>query len=327
MEIDNQILATGFPIIELNPLKKRGRCLNIIPTLLKLIRKESIGLIHSHLHRANMYGRILAKITGIPVIASIHNTYPTQKWIRRLINWYLARYTTKITVGSKDVQHDVIQYDGVSESLIEIVPNSVDLSRSNSVLTKQQARERLGLADDLLVLGTVGRLVKQKGHCYLIDALRHLDYNGIKPHLLLIGGGREELTLKRQVAKNGLQGQVHFLGTRNDLGDLFRAMDIFVMPSLWEGLSLAMLSAMAAKLPIVATSVGGVHEVLGNDKYGLVVPPASIELLADAIKLYASNKDLSCRIAERGSQRVREYYSDETMVARFQEIYEEALSA
>ncbi|HBH35128.1 MAG TPA: hypothetical protein DDW45_01590 [Gammaproteobacteria bacterium] len=327
MEVGDKMMAAGIPVIELNLLNRGGTDPNIVRELLKLIHKESIDLVHSHMYHANLYGRFAARKAGIPAIASIHNIYARQKWHRRLVNWYLARHTATITAGSEDIKRDVMHYDHVPEPLIEIIPNSVDLSRSDSALTKKEARERLGIADNLLLLGTVGRLAEQKGHRYLIDALALLNGRGIKPHLLLIGEGKEETSLKEQVAEKGLQEQIHFLGTRNDLGDLFRAMDIFVMPSLWEGLSLAMLSAMAAKLPIVATSVGGIPEVLGENEYGIVVPPADIEPLAEAIMRCVTNNDLAREIAEKGAQHVREHYSDAAMVARFQEIYEKALSA
>jgi len=140
-----------------------------------------------------------------------------------------------------------------------------------------------------------------------------------------VGEGREGAALKTLTASLGLEQQVMFMGTRNDLGDLFRAMDLFVMPSLWEGLSLAMLSAMAAGLPVVATSVGGVPQVLGEDEYGFTVASGDAAALAARIAQCLADPSAMTHMGEKAAQRVRENYSDEAMVRRVEAVYERVL--
>lgn len=319
------VMTMGFTLTELHLLNKGGMDGRVVPALVDLIRRERIDLVHSHLYHANFYGRLAARKAGVPAVASIHNTYTKHKWHRQLANWYLARHTAAIIAGSEEIKQDVVRYDFVPESLIEVIPNSVDLARSHSSLSREQARQRLSLPEGAVVLGTVGRLEEQKGHRFLIEALAQLRQRGMDAYLLLVGDGREAQALKGLSANLGLEQRVMFLGTRNDLGDLFRAMDLFVMPSLWEGLSLAMLSAMAAGLPVVATSVGGVRQVLGDDEYGFTVPPGDATVLASRIEACLATPEELVRMGEKGRRQICENYSDEAMVRRLEAVYLRAL--
>lgn len=323
--IGGQIMEMGIPLVELRFLNKGGMDRRVVPALVDLIRRERIDLVHSHLYHANLYGRLAARKAGVPAVASVHNTYTRHKLHRQLVNWYLGRHTAAIIAGSEEIKRDVVRYDHVPESLVEIIPNSVDLTRSHSTLSREQARERLGVPENAIVLGTVGRLEEQKGHRYLIEALALLRKRGMDAILLLVGEGREGPALTALTASLGVEQQVMFLGTRSDLGDLFRAMDLFVMPSLWEGLSLAMLSAMAAGLPVVATSVGGVQQVLGSDEYGFSVPPGDAAVLASRIEGCFANPEEMVRMGKKGQRRVRENYSDEAMVSKLQTVYDGVL--
>ena len=323
--LGERVMAMGVPLVELNLLRKGGVDRAIVPALAELIRRERIDLIHSHLYHANFYGRLAARKAGIPAVASVHNTYNRPKLHRRLVNWYLARHTATIIAGSEEIRRDIVRYDHVPEQRVELIPNSVDPSRSDSSLSREEARRNLGLPEDALVLGTVGRLEEQKGHRYLVEALGLLVRDGVNARLLLVGEGRERSALEGLTTQLRLQDRVLFLGTRSDLGDLFRAMDLFVMPSLWEGLSLAMLSAMAAGLPVVATSVGGVRQVLGNDEYGVTVAPGDARALASRIKHCLADPQHARQLGAKGAQLVRDRYSDEAMVRRLEAIYDRIL--
>jgi glycosyltransferase involved in cell wall biosynthesis len=322
--LGERVIDMGTDLVELHRLRQGGWDGAIVRELAALITKEKVALVHSHLYHANLYGRLAAAKAGVPAIVSVHNTYTKPKWHRRAINWYLSRHTSAIIAGSAEIKRDVVRFDHVQGDLVEVIPNSVDLSRSLSRLTAQQARDRLGLPPGCVVLGTVGRLEEQKGHRYLLQALALL-HGGMDVRLLLIGEGRERMALESLVRQLHLDEQVIFLGTRSDLGDLFRAMDLFVMPSLWEGLSLAMLSAMAAEVPVLATSVGGVTEVLGDDQYGRTVLPGDARALAEGIMDCLQQKEASRQRAILARKRVEDHYSDRSMVARLEAVYQRIL--
>lgn len=321
----DRLAAMDIPPVELRFMQKGGWDRRVVPALVDLIRRERIDLVHSHLYHANLYGRLAARKAGVPAVVSIHNTYGKPKLHRQIVNWYLSRHTAAIIVGSEEIKRDVERYDHVSASRIEVIPNAVDLARSASTLSKLEARARLGLAEHDLVMGSIGKLEEQKGHRYLIEALALLRHRGIVARLLLAGEGRKRSALESLVASLGLEHQVMLLGTRNDLGDLFRAMDVFVMPSLWEGLSLAMLSAMAAGLPVVATPVGGVSRVFCSDEYGFTVPAGNSAALADKIAECLQNLPAAMVKGMKGAQHVRDNYGDEAMVRRVEAVYEQAL--
>jgi len=323
-----QVEALGVPLVELGLMRSGGGRGRAVQALAELLRRERIDLLHAHLYHANLIGRLAARRAGIPCVVSIHNTYTRPKWHRRLANWWLARrHTGAIIAGSEEIRRDILRYDHVRPQLVEVIPNAVDLSRSASALTREAARERLGLAAEAYVLGTVGRLEEQKGHRFLLDALDRLRAQGLDAVLLLVGGGREEAALREQAARLALGERVCFLGMRDDLGDLFRAMDLFVMPSLWEGLSLAMLSAMAAGLPVVATHVGGVPEVLGDDERGFVLPPGDAVALAERIAWCHAHPDAATRAGTAGAAHVRANYSDAALVSRVEAVYERVYRA
>lgn len=324
--IGEEIEALGVEVRVLNKLQRGGWDRTIVDELVELIKREQIGLVHTHLYHANLYGRLAAKKAGVPVVASIHNTYSgSPKWHRRLINWYLGGHTDAIIAGSNEIRADILRWDRVPEQILHILPNSIDLSLSDSELDREQARARLDLLPDMPVLGTVGRLAEQKGHSVLLDAIARLKEEGRDVQLLLVGDGPLRQALEEQAARLQINDRIHLLGSRRDLGDLFRAMELFVMPSLWEGLSLAMLSAMAAGLPVVATRVGGVDEVLGDDRYGLTLPADDVDALVRAIRTLLDDPVRAEALAAAGRRRVRENYSDQVFLERLQGIYRSVL--
>ena len=324
-EIGEKLEQDGHKIIVLNKLHKNGWDSSVVDDLCYIIRKYNVDLIHGQLYHSNLYSRFAAKRENIPAIISIHNTYNKQKKIhRRLINRYLLKYTSAIIVGSDDIKKDVIKYDRAPDKLIHTIPNSINLSSIQTNFSRESARKNLGLSNDDLVLGTIGRLEEQKGHAFLINALAILQQKNYNLKLLIVGDGRLRNELESQVAELSLESQVIFLGTRTDLGDIFPAINIFVMPSLWEGLSLAMLTAMAAGLPVIATDVGGVRDVLEGNSCGLVVSPRDAEGLSNAIIELIKDQELLSRYADKGKEVVHNNYSDQSMVERIHKLYIQA---
>jgi glycosyltransferase involved in cell wall biosynthesis len=205
------------------------------------------------------------------------------------------------------------------------VPNGVDIARFTSSMTRQQARERLGIKDDRYIIGTLGRLETQKGLPYLVEALRLLSESGSRAFLLVVGSGREEERLREMVSRFGLEVCVQFLGMRRDVPEIHRAMDVFVLPSLWEGLPIALLEAMASGLPVVATPVGGVPEVVKNGKNGLLVPTKDPVALAEALRKIRQDPLLAEELGREGRETVRERYSHRRVAEEVMEIYRESL--
>jgi len=199
------------------------------------------------------------------------------------------------------------------------------VEKFDSVLSREEARGKLGLPGDRFLVGTVGRLEEQKGQKYLIDAAGRLSRDGRKVTLLIVGSGREEDRLRDQAVREGIGDAVLFLGTRRDLPELFRAMDVFAFPSLWEGFPIALLSAMAAGLPVIVTPVGGVPEVVKDGVNGLIVPAGDPAALAEAIWNAHENPVGASALGRAAAATIRDRYSHRTTARRIMEVYDQVL--
>jgi glycosyltransferase involved in cell wall biosynthesis len=323
--IGEEIESAGVPVAELRRLRKGGFDHGIVALLRERIRREKIDLVHSHMYHANLYGRLAAFREDVGVVASIHNTYVRTRIRRRLLNRWLARRTPVILAGSEAIRRDILRFDGVPPHKVRVVPYGVDVDRFDSPLGREEARTRLDLPQDGFLVGTVGRLEEQKGQSDLVAAVARLRKEGVAATLLLVGSGREETRLREQARREGIAEHVLFLGTRRDLPELFRAMDVFAFPSLWEGFPIALLSAMAAGLPVVVTPVGGVPEVVRHGANGLVVPVGDPRALAEAIRKAHDDPAAASALGRSAAATVRERYSQKRTALRIMDIYDEVL--
>ena len=322
-----EVEKLGVKLIELHKLQKGGWDRSIIDDLVDVIQREKIDLVHGHLYHANLYARFAAKCAKVPSVITVHNTYAKRKWHRQLLNWYLARSTARIIAVSDSIRDDVIRFDRVSPDRVITILNGIDTERSQSSLTLAEARSRLQLPLDAKVLVTIGRLVEQKGHTILLQALHQLQQNGSHDiYAVLVGDGPWRQRLQEQAAALGLEQHVRFLGTRTDIGDILRAADLYVMPSLWEGLGLALLEGMAAGLPVLASRVGGMVEVLGEGQYGYLVPTNDVNALVQQLSLLlAPGTDLGA-MALAAQRRVADF-SATKMVSAISDVYTETFAA
>lgn len=324
--IGGEIEKTGVCVVELGMLSRGGFDRRIVRMIREVLRREKISLLHSHLYHANFYGRLAAFQEHIPAVCTIHNTYARPKLHRRFLNRWLARRSSRIIAVSGPVHDDIVRYDGVDPSKITVIPNGVDMSRFDISLSREQSRERLGVPLECFLVGAVGRLEEQKGLSYLIEAIRILVEGGKNVSLLVVGSGREEGRLREQAANSGIADSVFFLGTRRDVPELYRAMDVFALSSLWEGGPITLLEAMASGVPVVATPVGFVPEVLQDGKNGFIVPIRDPEGLAEALWKVHEDPFTAEAAAQAGRETVRDRYSHQFLAERVMAVYEETLT-
>lgn len=324
--IGGEIEKTGVCVVELGMLSRGGFDRRIVRMIREVLRREKISLLHSHLYHANFYGRLAAFQEHIPAVCTIHNTYARPKLHRRFLNRWLARRSSRIIAVSGPVHDDIVRYDGVAPSKITVIPNGVDMSRFDISLSREQSRERLGVPLEGFLVGAVGRLEEQKGLSYLIEAIRILVEGGKNVSLFVVGSGREEGRLREQAANSGIADSVFFLGTRRDVPELYRAMDVFALSSLWEGGPITLLEAMASGVPVVATPVGFVPEVLQDGKNGFIVPIRDPEELAEALWKVHEDPFTAEAAAQAGRETVRDRYSHQFLAERVMAVYEETLT-
>jgi len=322
-ELADEVESLGIPVYALNFLSSGGYDGKIVPAVRDIINANNINLVHTHLYHANLYGRLAAFKEKIPAISSVHNTYTKRKWYRHVINQYLAKKTYAITAGSSDIKRDLISYDRVPDNKIYLLPNSIDTKQIRSPLSTTEAKKTFGFENDDFVIGNVGRAVQQKGQNLLLLAFADLLKNNpdIKIKLLLVGDGPLLQKLKEIALSLKIIDRVYFAGNIRSLATAYKAMDLFVMPSLWEGLSLAMLEAMAASLPVIATDVGGARDVLLDSQFGVLIPPNNHPALAAALNHLLRNADQRKRYAISAKERVNTNYDINSLTQKLSLLY------
>jgi len=318
--------------IEVIALGKRGKFdATVLFKLIRVIKKYKIDIVHTHLWGANTWGRIAAKLAGVKVVIATEHNVDTWKpryyfWIDR----FLQYFTDKIIVVSEKVKEFYVG-EGISEKKIEVVHNGIPLFSSSfpschlpgGIKTgevRERVGEEFGIHPEDKVLAIVGRLVEQKGHRYLFEAL-HLLNGRYKLKVLVIGEGPQREKLVNMARQSGIEDKVMFTGIRQDVRRILSAVDILVMPSLREGLPMALLEAMANEVAVIASNVGGVPEVIIDKQTGILVKPGDKAELAEAINFLLEDESLRRKLAMEGKKRVTDEFSYNRMVERTEELY------
>lgn len=294
--------------------------------LARFLRQEQVDLVHTHLTYANIIGPVAAKLAGVPVVASIHNEkYHPQRdnTLRRRLETLMLRFGADklIAVGQAVVQ---AQRERFSWGQLDVIQNAVSPVPPISESHRREIREGLIGDPSRPLLLSVGRLSPQKGYRDLLAAVPRVLEKHPEAAFVIAGGGGSRADLSREIAELNLEGSVFLLGYRNDVPDLLAASDLFVNSSHWEGLPVAVLEAMSAGLPIVATRVGDVPQVLGEHA-GVLVPPKQPAALATALIALLDDPERMKATGEAAKQRVLHHYSPGAWAENLLEVYAEVI--
>jgi len=321
-EIADKLRENGYDITILTRMKGHGFDLRAVVGLYNLIKSRNIHILRTHQYHPNLYGRIAGALARVPVILpSFHNLYEfpdTPKFHRRIFNWLLSFHSDFLVAVSNSVASDIRRFDWVSNEKIKVMSDSIDTKEFNTNLNQREARRLLGLPDDQLIVGTVGRLDKQKGHRYLIEAA-----SGLQGVCVAIAGGGPLLGELKSYSDK-LNGNIIFTGMMmpEKVPLFLRAIDIFCFPSLWEGFGIALAEAMAAGLPVVASDIPPLREVLGDA--GIFVRSGDAVELREALKRFIDNVSLRESYSRNAKERA-EIYSIENYIKSFEHLCEELL--
>ena len=301
---------------------------NAVRQLQKYMQQKRFDLVHTHLIHADLYGTLAARLAGIKIIlSSRHNDdrfrqYAVIKWGNRL----LARRHIRIIAISDWIAEFVHTVEGIPAEKIIRIHYGIDPERLQESSAPQDVRQQFDIPENVPVLGTIGRLTAQKGHAYLLRACQNLLAEFPEFRLVIIGEGELRTELEEQVRTAGLGAHVIFTGYRSDALALLSGFDVFVFPSLWEGLGLVLLEAMAYKKPIVASNVSAIPESVLDGTTGLLVPPKDAEALGLALAKLLRNTPLRQSLGEAGYRHLQEHFTVETMVTRLTTVYHEVLT-
>jgi glycosyltransferase involved in cell wall biosynthesis len=324
-EIGKEIEDAGIEVVSLNKLKHRFDW-SIVRDIYRLIKKRNIIIVRTHQYHANLYGRLAAWLANVPcIIASVHNVYTRDRKLhRRIMNKFLSRFTDKVVAVSETVKHDILKYDGLSEDKVMVIYNGIDNARFSD-MDGNVIRREFNISSDVPVVGTIGRLTFQKGLKYLIEAISVIKKKFPRIMLLIVGDGPMKDELQNYAKTLGLNEHVIFTGSRRDVPALLAAMDIFVLPSLWEGLPNALLEAMAAGKPIIATDIPPVREVIYSEDIGILVPAGDSTTIASSIELLLNNNILAENLGKNARERAFSHFDIKTTVERYTNLFENIL--
>ena len=287
----------------------------------RLIRKERVALIHGHEFSAIVCGWILAKMAGVPLVATVHGkNYFWEKWRRRVAYRIVGWYGSMVAV-SADLKRFIYDKVGVAEGRVQVIYNGVPPAQMVTEEEVQTCKAELAIVGRYPVLGVVGSLYPVKGHRFLISAMPEIIRRWPGAVLLVVGRGELEALLKAQAEQLGIGANIRFLGMRQDVPRLLSVLDAFVLPSLSEGLSLALLEAMASGKPVVATAVGGNPELVDQGQTGLLVRSEDAGSLATKLVELLQDPLMMQRFSEQGAKRVRQLFSLEQMVIQYRGLY------
>jgi glycosyltransferase involved in cell wall biosynthesis len=294
--------------------------------LYKLLRRESIGVMHAHMPRASVPGTVLARLARTPVVVSHEHTWSFQGMpVRRFLDRnVVARGSDVVLAVSERDRQQMIAVERIPAGCIRVLPNGIPtpIERGTSV------RRDLGVAPDVGLIGSVGRLYPQKGYDDLIRAAALLKQTYARPfRCVILGHGPEEERLRGLIDELGVAGEVQLIGRREDIADVVRALDVAVLSSKYEGMPLAIIEYMAGGAPIVSTAVGGVPELIEDGVHGLLVSPEDPAELAAAMQRLLEDRALAERLGQAAQQRQRANYDLDVVVRRLQELYLELYTA
>ncbi|MCG8462660.1 MAG: glycosyltransferase [Holophagales bacterium] len=339
-EFEHRVYTCHGGVFE-EPIRRAGAEVRVLPrripkfdpfwvgAMARAMRDDAIDLVHGHLFGDTLHGYLAAKRVGLlPMVMTLHNTVTARTRLQlRGYRWLLGRRTVPVACAGF-VRTSFLEHMGAVAEPIRAIENGISAEDLGDG-ARQRARRmfaELGVPGDSRVFGTVGRLAEQKAYPLLFQALTRAPESP-PIHLLMLGDGPLAGDLQQRVVELGLEDRVTFAGFRNDVPRLLPGLDALVFSSRFEGLPMALLEAMSAGLPTVATRVGGMPEALDDGESGLLVPAGDAEALADAMGRLAGDAELRRRLGRGARERFERDFTARAMTRRYEELYREVMAA
>jgi glycosyltransferase involved in cell wall biosynthesis len=303
--------------------------------LARLVRQRRIEILHTNLSRADWVGRLAGCIARTPVVVSsirnLHLEMYRAEYGRvvaalasRLDRW-TGRWVDAFIALSEDVSARLAS-EGYPRERIVLIPNSVDLEGLQDMREDPERKQRLlNLPENAIVVGTVAVFKEQKGYPYLIEAAARIRRTRPDVHFLVVGSGPKASEIHRQIIERGLECAFVCVGQQVDVLPYLAAMDVFVLPSLWEGMPRALMEAMAAGIPAVGTNVSGIRDLIEDGVTGFLVPAGDASSLAEAIMSMLADPVRARGFGEAARRRIQERHSASVSALRHVELYADLL--
>ena len=317
--LDRELEEAGIGVLALG----RRSTLDLLAwrPLVSLLR-DGVDVVHAHMFGSNVWGTVLGRLSGVPVVVAHEHTWSFQgRPLRRFLDRELvARWADVFVAVSGEDRRKMIEMEGIDPAKIRLIPNGIPSPANGAVA---DVRAELGIEPGAPVLGVVCELRAQKALEVLFEAAALLLAEFPTLKVLVAGDGPERARLEEGARRLGVADTVLFLGIRRDVPAVLAAVDVAVLSSDYEGSPLSVMEYMAAAKPVVSTRVGGVPELVKDDVHGLLVEPRDPEALAEAVARLLRDPALARRLGAEGRRRQQREFSLEAMVRRIEDLYEE----
>ena len=324
-EIGRKIEQLGYEVDELG-LDPDFKNIRTMLSVRKYLKYRNIDILHTSLFNANFHGRIAGFSCGIPLVIteehSEHYQYQSIKYLPHIFSdFILARKTKFIIACSETLRKDIVKKEKLPKSKVVTIKNCIDPSTYKVSESRDIIRKRLGIEEETVFI-TVASLSSRKGHEYLIDVLGEIKKSGKHFKCILAGDGPLKDALYGKCLDYGLSDTVIFLGNIENVTDYLNASDVFILPSLFEGLPLAVIEAMFMGMGCIVTDVGAIRELVKANINGLIVPPANREELKKAILFCLENKNITKDFGLRSKEMAQKYCLVDSYVKQFYDIWD-----
>lgn len=327
-EVEGELRAAGVPVVSLDAGTSLAspRAAVTIVRAARMLRAADVDVVHGYQWRPALVGALAGRLAGVPVLFASKRSLTGDDRSARFAWRMIGRRVDTLLANAEALRVEA-EAQGVAGRWV-IVPSGIDVDRFRTPPATADAKTALGLDPARPVVGTVGRLEARKGHDHFLAAARVMlaRANGLRPQVLIVGDGPLRGSLAARAAELGVSGSVTFTGALVDVRGALGAMDVFVLPSHAEGMSNALLEAMAAARPVVATAVGGTREAFDGDRTGVLVPPGDADALAGEVLRLLGDAVRARRMGAAAQAWVTDRFGARAMVSRMERLYEERVA-
>ena len=301
--------------------------------LYTVIRREKPHIVHTHTAKAGFLGRVAARLAGVPVIVHtfhghvLHGYYgPMKNELLRRVEQSLAWVTDRLVTVSEQVKNELVGYGIAKAEKISVVPLGFDLDPFlNSHAQQGEFRRELSLSDEHKLVGIVGRIFPIKNHALFLESAARIAVQEPAARFVIVGDGVFRPNLENQARQHGITDRVLFTGWRRDLPRIYADLNVLVVSSDNEGTPVSAIEAMASSCPVVATRVGGLPDLIEDQKTGRLVPPRDAEALASAVLDLLNNPQTACELGQNAMEAVRQRFTVQRLLSDMDHLYTELL--
>jgi glycosyltransferase involved in cell wall biosynthesis len=318
----NEIKDMGLSVFVLG--RRTGIDLSLFRSLYRLFRSQRIDIVHTHNFAPLLYATIPGRLAGVKGLVHTEHArtcFPDTK--RRMVaERWLTRMVDVITAVSPQAKNDMVEHEHIPADDIKVIWNGIETFLPEASRDGMELRRELGISKDALVVGVCCRLSAQKGIAYLLQAARDILSKNPNTVFLIVGDGDLRQELREQTSELGIEKNVIFAGFRADIVEILKILDVYVLPSLFEGTPLGLLEAMLAGKLVVVTRVGSNAEIVENGISGLVAEPKDSQSLANAINFMLQSKETRAEMEKAARERVLKYFTLDRMIGDYDDLYQ-----